>query len=458
MQHKRLLLISHSFPPYLKSPGGAIRFAKFIKYITRQRPEWQIDVITAGFCGFEDKQPKAGQYLLEDIPQSVRIFRIDDPFYADSDKNFENKTIWISEVKKSSRSWALRYPGIYNVLRRIYQEGKQILKSSFQKKVDKPEILTATKIYPDSHIVWHDPVLKWLDLQEKNYYDLIFVTIPSVSTALLGVEIKKKLGIPLVVDVRDDWADYWKPGSEKERVEMALERSVVQMTDLLVVVSPEIEESYRSRHQDISKVLVIRNGVDLEDFAGLWQIPLPFRFVITYVGNVEHRSPVTFLRAFQRLCNDLDVDSKRCEVRLPDYLPSEWWQAVLDLGLTSHVRSVPMLERDAYLKLLAESSLLLIIQTEGRKGAIAAKTFEYWASGRPILYLDEKSIGTDLVEQNYLGYTAHPDDIDAIYGALRRLYFEHCSGRDLHKPSDSILNYSREVLTRRLIENLDELL
>ncbi len=460
MSRRHLLMVSHTFPPYQESPGVSIRFVKFIKYLARHRPEWQIDVVTAGFCGAEPMLSQTGMYLLEDVPADVRIFRINDPYYASIGSAGRGRQLWL-RGKQLIKRWALRHPVAFRALWGAYQLERRLLKSVGSRKPTGARLSgspSTNTLYPDPHVTWHAPVLAWLSQQRNADYDLIFVTIPIVSTALLGVEIKKQLGVPLVLDVRDDWSDYWAPGSERERIERPMEQSVVRAADLVVVVSPEIEESYRRRHPQLSRIVVIPNGVDLEDFADLWRRPMPSRFVVTCVGRMVYRSPVTFMHAFRRLLDDADVDARQCEVRFPDNMYPEWWQAGFELGLGRYLRRVPVLEREEYLRLLMDSSVLLVIQMLGRTGAVAGKMYEYWATGRPVLLLDAPGIGTDFVEHYGFGCSAHPDDIDAIHRALRSLYFAHRAGQTPQRPADAIHEFSREALTLRLIDNLEALL
>ncbi len=452
MGSRRLLMVSHTFPPYQESPGASIRFVKFIKYLSRHRPDWSIDVVTAGFCGAERQLPETGVYLLDDVPAAVRVFRIDDPYYAPLAAAGRGRQLW-SEGKERLRAALLHRPAAFRLLRRAYQGLKRVRPARRQT----PAPAAASSPIPDAHVSWHAPVLAWLDARPDAAYDLVFVTIPYVSTALLGLEIKRRRNVPLVLDVRDDWGDYWVRDTERVRIEQEMERAVVQAADLVVVTSPEIERSYRRRHPGLDEIVVIPNGVDLEDYADLWRAPPPGDFVVTCVGRMDQRSPIPFLQAFRRLLDDTDVQANQCLARFPETMNPDWWQAGFELGLGPHLRSVPVLEREAYRQLLIDSSLLLIIQIPGRTGATTGKMYEYWASGRPVLLLDTPGAGTALLERHGFGCAAPPNDVEAIHQTLRRLYFEHQSRCWPQQPDPAIQAYSRETITLRLIERLESL-
>lgn len=453
MTKRRLLMVSHTFPPYQESPGGSIRFVKFLKYIGRHRPNWQIDVLTAGFCGAERLLPKTGRYLLDEVPATTRVFRIDDPYYAALAAAAPGRRLW-SRVRPRLRAILLQNPTAFRLLHGAYRKLGRLRPT--RRQLSDPAA-PDTPI-PDAHVSWHAPALAWLDRQHDVGYDLVFVTIPYTSTAVLGMEIKKRLNIPLVLDVRDDWGDYWVRDTERVRIEKELERAVVQAADLVVVVNAGIAQNYRKRHPGLDRIAVIPNGVDLEDYAGLWRAPLPARFVVTCVGSLTHRDTGPFIQAFRRLLNDPDVDAESCEARFPETMDSNKWQVAFHLGLGRHLRCVPVLERDAYRQLLIDSSLLLVPQIPGRTHPLAAKTYEYWASGRPVLLLDTAGAGSALLERYGFGYAAPPNDVAAIYQALRRLYFECRDGCWPREPAEGIRRYGRENLTRQLIERIESLL
>ena len=220
----RLLVIAYAFPPYMFSPGGMIRVVKFLKYLERDRPDWTIDVLTAGFCGREKTMSRRAEYLLNDIPPNVNVFRIDDPQY-------------VVLPKRSLLIRSINY--FHRVLENQLSKYRLINRS---KKFTKPRLI------PDRFISWHAPVMDWI-MNSPKKYDLLFATIDPYSVGLLGLKVKQALEIPLIIDIRDDWSHSWI-GADDHRMmtEMKMEKRIVEGANAVVLVTDWALESYKLRY------------------------------------------------------------------------------------------------------------------------------------------------------------------------------------------------------------------
>jgi glycosyltransferase involved in cell wall biosynthesis len=432
----RLLVVTYAFPPYKFSPGGMIRVVKFLKYIGRHRPGWAVDVVTAGYCGREGNMQRRGEYLLKDVPPHMRVFRIDDPRY----------------VVRPPRPLVVR--GLCYVGRKVWYSLRKRVHGgeSARRKVPRPTL--------DPFISWHNPVIDWLVHQPATHYDAVLVTVDPYSVGLLGVKIKEVLDVPLIVDIRDDWPHRWGGDTEKRQVEieMRMEEKIVGAADRVVLVTPDLLKSYQRRYPEYERFVLIPNGVDLEDFAQVSDMPLPSTFRITYLGKISNRDPISFFQAFKLFLEDPDVGEGACSAVFPEYMAPELWRDVSQLGLESSIEQVPMLELEDYKYALANSSVLLSINVKGYSAAIAGKMYEYWATGRPILLIDKDGAGANLVRRFDLGLVADPDDVEGIHKALRKLYFQPVPVNGRRKPRNGIEQFSREELTKQLIAMIESLL
>ena len=408
----RILMAAYPFPPYMWAPGASIRLVKFLKYMARHRPELAIDVVTAGYGEGEGDLPHMADDLLGEIPDTVRVIRINDPYYL------------------------------------AEGEGAEHIASN-----------AGTPI-PDRHISWNGAVLEWLVYSARQqHYDVVYVSSPPYSTAVLGVYIKKGLETPLIVDIKDDWNLLWR-GYTAERVseEQTLEREVVQAADEVILVTPASLENYQRRYPSDAHFSLITNGVDLEDFADIdVGTEQPPTFKVTYVGSLggHNRSPVNFFKGFQRLLADSDVDASICEACFPAHMNPDFWEAVSQMDLEPWVKGVPILPQDEFKQHLATSAVLLTINYYGATTLVPGKLYEYWAVGRPVLLIEKPGIATDLVQKNNLGLTADPDDVEGIYGALRAFHNDYVNGRCKPSNRQGLEEFSRERLTLRLCSLLD---
>lgn len=433
--HVRILMAAYPFPPYKWVPGASIRLVKFLKYMARQRPEWKVDVVTAGYGPAERSLPRYADDLLAEVPESVRVFRVTDPAYSTATA----LSIWSrgSHYARRIAARLLRHvPAIADHWR------------SFAKR-------EAVEAIPDPQVSWNSAVLRWLaEHSAEERYDLVYVSCPPYSTAVLGVQIKEQLGTLLIVDIKDDWNPQQRPyAAERRAREQALEHRVIQTADEVILVTPASLENYRQRYSNYSHFNLVTNGVDLEDYADIDLCAIrPSMFKVTYAGSLgrHNRSPANFFKAFQRLLHDPDVDANACLACFPIHMNPDFWRAVSEMGLDHWVKSVPILPMDQFKRHLAESCVLLSINYYGETTLVPGKLYEYWAVGRPILLIEKPGAATELVREYDLGLTADPDDVDGIYRALRSLYQDYSGGRCKRSNREGLVRFSREDLTRRL--------
>jgi glycosyltransferase involved in cell wall biosynthesis len=97
-------------------------------------------------------------------------------------------------------------------------------------------------------------------LLERERFDLLFITIYPSYTALLGPRLKRRFGVPFVLDYQDPWVGEWGKsvgGGEQgtadfksrlsRRLALILEPRVVAATDAITAVSEGTYESIRRR-------------------------------------------------------------------------------------------------------------------------------------------------------------------------------------------------------------------
>jgi glycosyltransferase involved in cell wall biosynthesis len=433
--HARILMVAYPFPPYMWIPGASIRLIKFIKYMAHQRPYWKIDVITAGYGPSEYTLPRNAEDLLAEVPKSVQVFRVNDPSCV-----MEKSTLlsMANNHVKQIISSLHRYVSIYDKRQHIIKENSTI------------------NTIPDQYMAWNDAVMYWLsEHTNQKEYDLIYVSSPPYSTTLLGVQIKKKLHLPLVVDIKDDWTvgpDFEQYPPERRMQERTMEQQMVQNADEVILVTPASLESYRQRYPTYQNFNLITNGVDLEDYKDILLEGQPPKFKITYAGSLggHNRSPINFFKSFKRFLNESKADSNSCEVCFPSNMNPDFWTSVYEMGLEHWVKSIPSLPFDKFKQHLAESCVLLSINYYGRTTLVPGKLYEYWAIGRPILLIEKPGAATELVKKYDLGLTVDPDDIDGIYRALHTLYQDYIYGRIRQLNPEGLEQFSREQLTSRL--------
>jgi glycosyltransferase involved in cell wall biosynthesis len=91
-----------------------------------------------------------------------------------------------------------------------------------------------------------------------------------------------------------------------------------------------------------------------------------------------------------------------------------------------------------------------------RARIVPGKTYEYLASGRPILAAVPAGDARDLVLAAGAGIAVEPDDVAGIAAAIRT--FMRQAPSPLRPRSELVASFARHELSRRLAENFDRIL
>ena len=122
---------------------------------------------------------------------------------------------------------------------------------------------------PDARVTWVKPTTKALVRKLKEQpVDLVVTTGPPHSMHLVGLGLKRALGVPWIADLRDPWSDmdYLDTFAVSPKVRArirAMEQEVVQAADQVLVTSPGALDTLQPKG---NKGVVLTNGWDREDF------------------------------------------------------------------------------------------------------------------------------------------------------------------------------------------------
>jgi hypothetical protein len=231
---------------------------------------------------------------------------------------------------------------------------------------------------------------------------------------LLAPEIKRRHGIPIVLDFQDPWVSDWgasQPVASKagiaHRLATILEPRALRGADFVTAVSERQNEAMRETYPwlDGSRMAAIPIGGDPDDFAALRimarcaahaPVTQSGPIDLSYVGTMLPRShPLmrTLLRAFRRLRGERPALARRIRLNFvgTSNQPDDFTCRVRPLaeaeGVADAVHETP--NRVPYLEalgILARSHGLLLIGSD-EPHYTASKIYPALMSGRPFLSL-----------------------------------------------------------------------
>jgi len=302
--------------------------------------------------------------------------------------------------------------------------------------------------FPDSQIAWFSTIRARRLAREC---DLIYVSCSPFSSSLSAVVVKWLTSRRLVVDFRDAWSlnPYSHYGPLRRAIVDRLERVVLNACDALIVNTKGAARAYAAAYPQYSdKIIAIPNGydvltpVDRRDSGGDFQI----MHVGSFYGS---RNPDELLECLAEIERDdiafVQVGGSFCAYeRFRDKVK---------------IKIVPPLPREKAIEYMRDASLLYLKQ--GREPgvsayiAVGAKTYEYLATGLPILAEVPPGDNAELVrEYASTGYVVTSDKRADLSDAVRKAYDSRALASVEINP-EFARKYSRRELAGRLATLFD---
>ncbi|MBI5463377.1 MAG: glycosyltransferase family 4 protein [Ignavibacteriales bacterium] len=409
---RKVLMIAYYFPPLGLS--GVQRTVKFAKYLLKYG--WKPTVLTVvpkGYYAYDES------LLKEAEDAGIQIVRTNS---LDANKLFKKKVI---KTPSERTRKVLRY-------------------------------CSDLVFIPDNKIGWKRNALrKGAELLAGESFDIIYATAPPQTDFLIGLGLKKKFGLPLVVDYRDSWLEYpfkYFPTPLHKWLNKRLERKVLKSADRIVVAHRRIKETILKTHRHLTyhDVAIIPHGYDAED------IPARFersgsakKMVVAHAGTFYGgRTPKVLLTAFANLLKHDEQWRERIEFVLIGNKRKDETKLVEHLGVAPHVRFTGYLEHGACVRELMAADVLWYALDHDILSP--GKLYEYFGTRKPILASIVEGYTQQLIKESGAARVVPIHDVAAHEAALKELYAQFVQ-KQLPKPSPEFVDgFDRQNLTGEL--------
>jgi glycosyltransferase involved in cell wall biosynthesis len=427
----KVLFIAYYFPPV--GGGGVQRVQKFVRYLPS---EGFLPVVVAGPASPEGRKTPHDTSLLADIPSAVRIHRVAGP------------------VPESASKWKRRL------------ESLRGMPSQFSKWWIQSGVEMAAAVAGNA--------------------SLIFATMPPFESATIADAVSQRLGIPWVADLRDPWAvDEIQvyPTRLHRKLELVKMERILSRAALIVMNTPEAAAAVKRAFPRLSSknILSISNGFDRADF----EIPVSprtdARFRVVHSGtlltdaglqlrrqmlhrllggvksdvDMLTRSPAILIEAITRWCE------RRPEIRTDLEVVFAGTASGSDQALATSSVVAKLIHFPGYrshsesLELVRTADLLFLpmhsLPSGERATTAPGKTYEYMASGRPILAAVPDGDAKDFLSQCGTALICRPDDVAGMIQILERVYMAWKSKEPIaHSNMAFVSQFERQKLTRAL--------
>jgi glycosyltransferase involved in cell wall biosynthesis len=294
------------------------------------------------------------------------------------------------------------------------------------------DLVQAVFATPDNDIGWvPTAVLSGLRMAARRKPSWIISSGPPHSVHVAAAALRILLRTRWLADFRDPWvgnpqaSDLYENAFAR-RISQYEERLTVRRADAVVLNTAALQRHFQKRYpENAAKFWCIPNGFDqaVEQRPTLEVSRSNGAIRITHAGRLyAERDPRPLIQAIANLIADGRAKAGSVELLLVGDLnpPFRVAETAKDLGIEDCIRLLPTVPVDEARKLMAESSVLLLIQPQAAM-QVPSKVFEYLGLGRPILALVDPGATAELIEQAGVGVMAPPNDVGRIEEALATL-------------------------------------
>jgi glycosyltransferase involved in cell wall biosynthesis len=423
----RILFLAYHFPPV--GGGGVQRNVKFARYLDELGHEL---VVVTGSGSVHDYWTPRDDTLAAEIPPTVKVLRVvgEDPVTEESWRRRASR--WAGGLDPFDRWWI--------------------------------EASTSVALQADARP------------------DVIYASLAPFTTGIGAARLAARMKQPWIADLQDPWAvDEIRVYASALHRWLDRRRMTATLRTASVIVM-NTEEAAARLARELPELgasaVVIPNGYDASDFAAD-EVGEGHRFRIVHTGylytaiglrrrrlhalrrlaggevgrvDLTTRSHLRLMQALRRLLDAGAIPPDNVELHLAGVMSeTDRMTAAAPFvrvhGYVHHARAVALM-RAADLLFLPLHEI-----SDGRRSTIVpGKTYEYLASGRPILAAVPEGDARDLLARAAQARVCAPGDVDAIAEAINnefQRWVRH--GRHPSEPIPPWLEpYERRELTRRL--------
>ena len=421
---KKALIISYYWPP--AGGPGVQRWLKFVKYL----PEFNVEPVV--YIPENPNYPIIDDSLSHEIPKNLTILKqpIKEPYrfarlLAKKDSNRISKGI-IHKPKSQS----------------LIEKFLLFIRGNF--------------FIPDARVKWVKPSVDFLSKYiAENEIETVITTGPPHSLHLIGMQLKRDLGVKWLADFRDPWTTigyhkHLRLSSASVRKHKQYELEVLQNADEIVTTSFTTSKEFQNTvNKDIK---TITNGFDDQD---LVSVKLDTKFSFSHIGSLlSERNPEVLWRVLKELIKENDDFKQAFQLNLIGIVSDNVLESIKNHQLNDYLNLIGYVTHKEAIKYQKKSQVLLLIEinSDDTKCIIPGKLFEYMASERPIIALgptgsDVESIILSTNTGNYFSY----NDYDALKALILKHFADYQKGALKTRPI-GLQKYHRKQLTKHLSE------
>ena len=423
---KRVLIISYYWPP--AGGPGVQRWLKFVKYL----PEFNVEPIL--FVPENANYPMHDNSLSSEVSKDLKVIRY--PIFEFSSFFLKNKKL------NSIRSGNVAKPNQQSTLQKLFF------------------FIRGNLFIPDMKIFWKSKSVNFLqNYLSNNKIDVVITTGPPHSLHLIGLELKRRLGIKWISDFRDPWVNLnylnrFHLLPFVKNYHKRLRDLVIKNSDAVIVTSKRLKDLFSDMN---SNVCQITNGYDFV----IPDVKLDTKFSISHIGSLyPERNPKVLWDVLDELSRNIEGFNKNLKINLignvSEKIKNKLNKRIFNECIVYH----DYLSYHEALKFMCSSQVLMMIEVDDDYSSyvIPGKLFDYLNSNRPIISIGpEKWEVKDILSNTSSGISFNYRDYDSLNRHLKKIYKDYLTNLNKSKRNNNIEVYHRKNLTSKLAKLINNI-
>lgn len=319
---------------------------------------------------------------------------------------------------------------------------------------------------PDNKRGWVEPALEEaLKIIEERKIELIFSTAPPFSNHLIGKELKKSTGVPLVLDYRDAWLhNHFMDGLfrwQKNRMR-SMEAACLREADGVITLDQYQEKTMIKEYgKGKKKWMIIPHGFDPEDFEADQDGILDYqngKLNILYSGLFyEQNQPDHFIKGWVEAHNNGLADLRKVHFHFQGGLDERIRRLIRAYQLEEQVSDYGYVDHRTAVANLKQADLLWMISNfpEWHQQVKSSKLFEYMGSGKSILGLVHDGEEAQILKAYGAGIVGSLDSVETLAVQLGELFERWVNNSELTADPVFINTFDRRSLSSKLADFFD---
>jgi hypothetical protein len=302
-----------------------------------------------------------------------------------------------------------------------------------------------------------------LRLVARHPVEAIAVCADPFSAFFVAMALRRRTGLPLVLDLRDPWSLHpgrrtLRPAPTRAAID-AVESAALRAASKVILNTEDCLAAYVDHYADripADRFTVIRNACDPEVF-GSDPVPRESSFVVLHLGYFRRFVPsLPLLEGFAAFVRAAGLAPGGAVLRCVGGLRAEDEADVERLGIGGFVEARPAVPYLETMPLLRAADVLAVVVDPRSRLCIPAKVYDYLGARRPILAISDVDEVNRIVTGAGAGVALPIGDPGAVGAALANMHARWKRGELSGPDPESVRPYGALEQARRFAAVLDE--